>query len=120
MKKNFAAGIVVAGLIVAGGAGYFFGNAKDHNQVDPQPVRSSQVAPMMNTSNAQGLQPLVQKQNSTQNQDQNGTFEQMLPYMKQVHPNLSDDQLKALYEQMMGPNGACSNAMNNFANGNTQ
>ena len=46
-------------------------------------------------------------------------FEEMLPFMKKMHPNLSDDQLKDLYDQMMGPSGACSNMMGNF-NGNTQ
>ena len=119
MKKNIAAGVLVAGLIVAGGTGYYLGNAKVHNQVEPQTIRTSQVTPMMSTSNVQGLQPLVQKQNQNQTQNQNGTFEQMLPYMKKMHPNLSDDQLKDLYDQMMGANGACSGMMGNF-NRNTQ
>lgn len=123
MKKNIAAGVLAAGLIVAGGTGYYLGNAKVNNQVQTQTIRTSQVTPMMNTSNVQGLQPLVQKQDQTQNQNQNqnqnGTFEQMLPYMKKMHPNLSDDQLKALYDQMMGANGSCSNMMGNF-NGDTQ
>lgn len=119
MKKNIAAGVLVAGLIVAGGTGYYLGNAKVNNQVQLQTIPTSQVTPMMNTSNVQGLQPLVQKQDQTQNPNQKGTFEQMLPFMKKMHPNLSDDQLKALYDQMMGSNGACSNMMGNF-NGNTQ
>jgi hypothetical protein len=119
MRKNIAAGVLVAGLIAAGGTGYYLGNAKVNNQVQPQTIRTSQVTPMMNTSNVQGLQPLVQKQDQTQNQNQNGTFEQMLPYMKKMHPNLSDDQLKALYDQMMGANGACNNMMGNI-NGNAQ
>jgi hypothetical protein len=125
MKKNIAAGVLVAGLIVAGGTGYYLGNAKVHNQVQPQTIRTSQVTPMMNTSNVQGLKPLVQKQDQTQNQNpstdpsQNGTFEQMLPFMKKMHPNLTDDQLKNLYDQMMGANGACSSMMGNF-NGDTQ
>jgi hypothetical protein len=127
MKKNITAGVLVAGLIVAGGAGYYLGNgnAKINNQMEPQTVRMSQATPLMNTSNVQGLQPLVQKQDQTQNSNsnpntnQNGTFEEMLPFMKKMHPNLSDDQLKDLYDQMMGPSGACSNMMGNF-NGNTQ
>jgi hypothetical protein len=123
MKKNIAAGVLVAGLIVAGGAGYYLGGGKVNQQVQPQTIRTSQVTPMSNTGYGQGLQPLVQKQAQTQNTNPNsnqyGTFEQMLPYMKQMHPNLSDDQLKDLYDQMMGPSGACSNMMGNF-NGNTQ
>jgi hypothetical protein len=117
MKKNIAAGFLVGGLIAAGGTGYYLGNANVNSQVQPLTIRTSQVMPMMNTSNVQGLQPLVQKKDQTQNP--NSTFEQMLPYMKKMHPNLSDDQLKALYDQMMGQNGACSNMMGNI-NGNTQ
>jgi hypothetical protein len=116
--------VVIGGTVplspfVAGGTGFYLGNANNNNQVQLQTIRTSQATPMMTTGNVQGLQQLVQKQDQTQNPNQNGTFEQMLPFMKKMHPNLSDDQLKALYDQMMGQNGACSNMMGNL-NENTQ
>lgn len=118
MKKNMIAGIFAAGLIVAGGTGFYLGNAKPNAQLQPTAMRNAQVTTMMSTgsANSKGLQPLVQKNN----QDQNKTFEQMLPFMKKMHPNLSDAQLKSLFERMHGANGtaSCGNAQGMMGNTN--
>jgi hypothetical protein len=100
MKKSIVAGLFAAGLIVAGGTGFSVAHSQAKTQ-DPvyfmqQGMGNGQ---MMNSVSTNGNQ----KQNSQ------SSFEQMLPYMKKMHPDLSDDQLKSLYEQMMGSNGACSN-----------
>lgn len=39
----------------------------------------------------------------------NLSFEQMLPFMQQMHPNLSGDQLKNMYDACHGPNGIMQN-----------
>nr|WP_167521194.1 FAD/FMN-containing dehydrogenase [Paenibacillus timonensis] len=33
------------------------------------------------------------------------TFEQMLPYAKQMHPNLSEEQIRGMYNSCHGSNG---------------
>lgn len=122
MKKKIVAGLFAAGLVVAGGAGYYVGNTKMSEQ-SPVSLSNTQVTPMMNTTNTQGLQQLVQKPNQNQNQDSNSTFEQMLPFMKKMHPNLSDKELKDLFDSMHGKNGSPScnpQAMMGNFNGGTQ
>lgn len=104
MKKNLVAGLFAAGLIVVGGTGFAVAHSQGKTQ-DPvyfmqQGMGNGQTTQMMNSVSTNGNQ----KQNAQ------SSFEQMLPYMKKMHPNLSDDQLKSLYEQMMGSNGACSNS----------
>lgn len=37
------------------------------------------------------------------------TFEDMLPYMKKMHPSTSDDTLKDMYNACHGPNGMMKN-----------
>ncbi len=112
MKKSLAAGLFAVGLMAAGVTGFALTNVKANSQ-DPagamlRGVGNSQMTQMMKSVNT----------NAAQKQNDQSTFEQMLPYMKKMHPNLSDEQLKSLYEQMMGPNGACSNAMKGTTGGN--
>lgn len=40
----------------------------------------------------------------------NLNFEQMLPFMKQMHPQWSEDQLKDMYNSCHGPNGVMQKA----------
>lgn len=37
--------------------------------------------------------------------ESNGSFDQMLPFMKQMHPNSSDQQLKEMYQSCHSENG---------------
>jgi hypothetical protein len=106
MKKNLLTGLIAIGLITAGGTGFAMAKAQQKTQ-DPvyfmqeHGMGQGQMTQMMNTSN---------KGSKQQNKNSAVTFEQMLPYMKKMHPDLSDEQLKALFEQMHGQNGGCSNA----------
>jgi hypothetical protein len=112
MRKNLLTGLIAVGLIAAGGTGFAMAKVQQKTQ-DPvyfmqeQGMGQGQMTQMMNTTN--------QSNTSTNKSDQelNNAFEQMLPYMKEMHPNLTDDQLKALFEQMHGQNGPCSNAAGN-------
>jgi len=106
MKKNLIAGLFAVGLIAAGGTGFALANTQEKTQ-DPvylmeQGMGGGQMTQMMNTTNTGEMQQFMQNQNVS--------FEEMLPYMKKMHPDLSDEQLKALFEQMHGQNGACSNS----------
>jgi hypothetical protein len=121
MKKNLAAGLVAVGLIAAGGTGFMMGHAKENTQnpvyyMQQQGVAKGQMTQMMNTTNTNTSGAQLLKQNPSI------SFEEMLPYMKKMHPDLSDAQLKALFEQMHGPNGACSNGqgMMGSTSGNLQ
>jgi len=102
MKKHLVAGVIAAGLMVAGGTGFYLGHANDNSQAAQAGNRVGQMTQMMNAGNNQGFQPLVQKQG----QDQDEVFQKMLPFMKKMHPNLSDKELKSLLESMHGGNGA--------------
>jgi hypothetical protein len=103
MKKNLVAGLFAVGLIVAGGTGYYLAGAND-NVLDP--------AVMMQQHKDAGS--MVQMMNSTnvkedQTSKDNG-FKQMLPFMKKMHPNLSDEELKSFYEKMHGDGApSCGN-----------
>lgn len=110
MKKNLVAGLFAVGLIVAGGTGFAMTNVKAQDPANGmhQGMGNSQMTQMMNSVSTNG----------TQKQNDQSTFEQMLPFMKKMHPNLSNEQLKDLYEKMMGPNGACSKGMMGTTNGN--
>lgn len=111
MKKYFGIGLLACSLIAAGGTGAYIEKVKDNTapaSFMQQGMGSGKLAQMMNSANSNNIQPLAGNQ---QNNSQDNAFEQMLPYMKKMHPGLSDQQLKALYDEMMGPNGACSQMM---------
>jgi hypothetical protein len=136
VKKNLVAGILAVGLIVAGGTGVYVAYAKD-NTVNPihmmkstnmkemmnshhmqemmkssdmkemmkstdmeEMMKSTDMKEMMNTKNMKEMQKLMQSKNFS--------FDQMLPLMKKIHPNLSNEQIKALYEKMHGKDGSPS------------
>lgn len=100
VKKNLLTGLIAVGLITAGGTGFVMAKAQE---------KTNDPVYFMQQNMGQGNMTQMMKTTNTK-QDSNNGFEQMLPYMKKMHPNLSDEQLKALYEQMHGQNGACSNA----------
>lgn len=99
VKKNLLTGLIAVGLITAGGTGFVMAKAQE---------KTNDPVYFMQQNMGQGNMTQMMKTTNTK-QDSNNGFEQMLPYMKKMHPNLSDEQLKALYEQMHGQNGACSN-----------
>lgn len=112
MKKNVLTALLAVGLITAGATGFAMAKVQEKTQ-DPvyfmqQNLGQGQMTQMMKTTS---------KSDQQSDQNVNSNFEQMLPYMKKMHPNLSDEQLKALYEQMHGANGACSNVNNGQGQG---
>lgn len=117
MKRNLVAGLFAVGLIVAGGTGYYMAGAKDNSEESrvfmQQQGITGPMTQMMNLTNNKGERPSAKTNENT--------FEQMLPYMKQAHPNLSDEQLKSLYEEMMGDNGSfgCGGVQGMMGNFNT-
>lgn len=115
MNKNIVAGLSAAGLIISGGTGLYVAHAKEnttHSAVymNQQGIGTSQMTQMMNSTNIEEMQKFMQSKNLT--------FDQLLPYMKKIHPGLSDEQLKALYEQMHGTNGSpsCANVQGMMGN----
>jgi hypothetical protein len=119
MNKNLVAGLFAVGLIITGGTGFYIANAED-NTVDPTAFMqqqgmgmgtgTGQMTQMMKSTTTEEMQQLMQSENFT--------FDQMLPYMKKMHPDLSNEQLKALFENMHGTNGsqACSNGQGMMRN----
>lgn len=105
MNKNLVAGLIAVGLIISGGTGFYFTHAKA-NSNDPvvfmsqQRMGPAQMTQMMNSTNGGAMKKLMQNDNIS--------FNQMLPSMKKMHPNLNDKQLKALYEEMAGADGSQS------------
>ncbi|WML43201.1 hypothetical protein [Neobacillus sp. PS3-40] len=127
MKKNLVAGILAVGLIVAGGTGVYVAYAKD-NTVNPiHMMKSTNMKEMMNSHHMQEMMKssdmkemmkstdMEEMMKSTDMkemqklmQSKNFSFDQMLPLMKKIHPNLSNEQIKALYEKMHGKDGSPS------------
>lgn len=112
MKKNLVAGAFAVGLMVVGGTGAYLANAKA-DTVNPRTfmqqegITPAKMAEVMNGTDIQEMQKLMQSGNAS--------FEQMLPYMKKMHPNLGEQQLKDLYDSMQQSGGpaSCSKAMGN-------
>lgn len=106
MKKNLVVGLMAIGLIAAGGTGLYFEKAKENSQGPIYYMQQGMGGAQMTNVTKTGTK--------WQTANQNSGFEQMLPYMRKMHPGLSDAQLKSLYESMHGPNGAC---MGNYQGG---
>ncbi|TCS77842.1 hypothetical protein [Tepidibacillus fermentans] len=74
-----------------------------------QGINVDEMYQIMNSGNFDEMKKFMQNQNIN--------FGQMLPYAKQMHPDLSTDQLKGLYESMHGTGGS-SNSSNFQGMGN--
>lgn len=130
MKRNLATGLFAVGLIVAGGTGAYVAYAKDNvNSMDMMKqhgMSTNQMAQMMNSNgmqemmNSEDMQAMMNsmdtkalsekdwKEMQQLMQSKNYSFEQMLPFMKKMHPNLSQEQLKIFYDKMHGKDGNAS------------
>lgn len=112
MKKNMIAGAFAVGLMVVGGTGAYLATAKA-DTVNPQTfmqqegITPGKMAQVMNGNDRQEMQKLMKSGNAT--------FEQMLPFMKKMHPNLGEQQLKDLYDTMQNSGGpaSCNKLMGN-------
>lgn len=121
MKKMMVTGALAAALIVSGGTGYYFANATRSTASSSmlahhQGVNVEQMTNQIKSGDASDRQNMMQSGNAT--------FEQMKPFMKKMHPNLSDKELEELFNSMHGAGGACgvqngstSNPQNQSAKG---
>ncbi|MFX3624792.1 MAG: hypothetical protein ACE3JP_12350 [Ectobacillus sp.] len=103
MKKTFVMGLLAAGLIVTGGTGIYVAFAEEGpvnsaNFMKQQGIDVNQMNEMMQSGNMEDMQKFMEEQNVN--------FGQMKPYMKQMHPELSDQQLEEHYKSMHGTGGA--------------
>ncbi|MDP4169313.1 MAG: hypothetical protein Q8906_01810 [Bacillota bacterium] len=109
MKKTFVTGLLAVGLIAAGGTGFYMTSASA--KADGGKMMQSQgmrklMGGMMNTASADEKQGSMcdKKMNTGEMQKmmKNGKmdFESMKPYMKKMHPDLSDKQLEELFKSM--------------------
>lgn len=105
MKKTFVTGVLAAALIATGGTGIYIASAKE-NPASPaafmqqQGIDVNQMTEMMETGNIEDMQKFMN--------DQNVNFGQMKPYMKQMHPDLSNQELEELYKGMHATGGAAN------------
>lgn len=121
MKKTFVTGILAAALIVGGGTGVYIASAKEKTVdmgtfMEQQGFDFNQMKEMMNSGNFEAMQNVMENINWKEMQkfmeEGNINFGQMKPYMKEMHPNLSDQQLEELYKDMHGTGGSFNS--NNF------
>lgn len=105
MKKMIISGALATALIVVGGTGAYMAYAKE-NTASPvaimmqQGMNKEQMTNSMQSGNFEDMQQFMK--------DGNVNFGQMKPYLKQMHPELSDKQLEDLYKSMHGTGGACN------------
>ncbi|PLR83676.1 hypothetical protein [Bacillus sp. V33-4] len=105
MKKTLVTGVLAAALIATGGTGMYIASAKENpvnplNFIKQQGVDVNQMTEMMETGNFEDMQKFMD--------DQNVNFGQMKPYMKEMHPDLSDQELEEFYKGMHGIGGAAN------------
>lgn len=129
MKKNLVAGFFAVGLIIVGSTGAYITYAKENsnpNGVMQQGMDTNQMVQMMNSKGMQEMMNSGDRQTMMNSMDtkalsakdwkemqqlmenKNFSFDQMLPFMKKMHPNLSNKQLKDFYDKMHGKDGAAS------------
>lgn len=108
MKKMIISGTLAAALIVGGGTGAYMAFAKENTTspaaiMQQQGMNMEQMSNSMQSGNFEDMQQFMK--------DGNVNFGQMKPYMKKMHPDLSDQQLEDMYKRMHGTGGA-SNSKN--------
>lgn len=125
MRKNLVAGFFAAGLIIAGSTGVYITYAKENGNQKGMMQQGMDTNQMVRMMNSKGMQEMMNsmdtkalsandwKEMQQLMHSKNYSFDQMLPFMKKMHPNLSNEQLKGLYDKMHGKDGAasCSNLL---------
>src|SRR5579875_3238105 len=106
MKRTIVTGAFVTALIISGGTGAYMAYANGNSpsvksSMDQPGMNMEQMIKQVKTGDLENMQKLMKQGNAS--------FEQMKTYMKQMHPNLSDQQLKELFNNMHGKAGACNN-----------
>lgn len=120
MKKIMISGALAAALIVGGGTGAYMAFAKDNTtkpiaDIHHQGMNMNQMMKQMKSGNLENMQQMMKqmKPEDLENMQQmmeegNMNFGQMKKYMKQMHPDLSNQQLEELYKSMHSKDGACN------------
>lgn len=103
MKKMIISGALATALIVGGGTGAYMAYAQENNtsptiSMQQQGMNMGKMMDSMQSSDFEEMQQLME--------DGNVNFGQMKPYMKQMHPDLSNQQLEEHYKSMHGTGGA--------------
>ncbi|MDR6121654.1 hypothetical protein QFZ87_001251 [Bacillus sp. SLBN-46] len=107
MKKTIITGALAAALIVGGGTGVYKAFAQG-NQPNPaaymqqQGINMEQMTNSMKSGTIEDMQKFMEEGNVN--------FGQMKPYMKQMHPDLTDQQLEEFYKGMHGTGGSSNSA----------
>lgn len=132
MKKKLITGILTATLVLGTGTSAFIAYASEgtwnphilmqqrginveqaEKFMTKQGIDVDQMYEVMNSGDYEQMQEFMQ--------DVNINFGQMLPYMKQMHPNLTTEELQEQYKAMHGTGGSFNsenfkNMMNSFGN----
>ncbi|WP_423799606.1 hypothetical protein [Neobacillus sp. SAB-20_R2A] len=102
MKKMMITGVLTAALI-AGGTGAYTTYAKDQSTnasvyMQTREVNTVQLSNSVKSGTFEEMKQFME--------DGNVNFGQMKPYMRQMHPDLSDQQLEEMYKSMHGTGGS--------------
>lgn len=122
MKKTLITVTLAAALIVGGGTGLYYASAKEYVGTQDNSVTNSGK---MNTENMDSMmngdmqemmngdmQEMMDGNMQEMMNDKNMNFGQMKDHMKEMHPELTEQQLEEMYKNMHGTGG--SENSNNF------
>lgn len=103
MRKTFLTGMLAASLIAGGGIGIISAQAKDNpdnagKAKQAQGMDMNQMSEMMESGNMGDMQNKMK--------DGVMNFGQMKPYMKEMHPDLTNQQLEEHYKSMHDTGGS--------------
>lgn len=141
MKKTMITGVLAAALIATGGTGLYMASAKEKpsshfDYMKQQGINFGNMSSIMGEGNFENMQKFMGEQGvdlEEMNQmmesgnfedmqkfmnEQNINFGQMKPYMQEMHPDMSNQDLEEMYKTMHGTGGA-ANSRNFQGMGNT-
>ena len=131
MKKTIITGALAAALIATGGTGLYMASAKENpagpfDYMKQQGINFSNMSSIMGEGNFEDMQKFMGEQGvdlDEMNQmmasgdfvdmqkfmdEQNINFGQMRPYMQEMHPDLSNQDIEEMYKGMHGTGGAAN------------
>lgn len=131
MKKSYLVGILSAALVIGGGTGAYITFAKEnvgnsmstmHENLNSEQMNkmmeSGDMKQMMESGDMGQMQSCGTEQmmgsedmQLMMEEHQNMTFGEILPHAKEMHPDLSDEELEEMYNNMHGENGSPENSL---------
>ncbi|WP_394235874.1 hypothetical protein [Niallia oryzisoli] len=117
MKKTIMIGALATALIASGGTGLYMAYAKElptnpNTLMQGQAVGYGQMKKMMETGNMEDMKNFMNEQGVDYEEMQkfmengNMNYGQMKSYMSKMHPDLTNQELEAMYKGMHGTGGA--------------